>query len=268
MEDHDRPSPSWPRLARFYGLAVFVAWTWWGSLIVRGVQSPDSFLDSHLPGLASPALAALISAGLDGGWSGVKTLLAGLFRKWKNPLLITATILLTPAIAALMLWVTGTQVGPEVLTAYPGVPPGTGLVTGVLVALLLNAIGEEMGWRSYLLPGLVSLGKSRAALVVAAMWAFWHIPLFFLPFGLGSDVLGFAIVGWVIGLTAGSYVLGWVWFTSGGSITAVALWHLLFNYASSTTATHGAPAAAASTAVMVMALWIAVIWWRQGHIDD
>jgi len=111
LKEHDRPSPDWPRLARFYGLAVFVAWTWWGSLIVRGVQSPDSFLDSHLPGLASPALAALISAGLDGGWSGVKALLAGLFRKWKKPFLITATILLTPAIAALTLWVTGTQVG-------------------------------------------------------------------------------------------------------------------------------------------------------------
>jgi len=68
--------------------------------------------------------------------------------------------------------------------AYPGVPPGTGPVASLLAALILNAVGEETGWHGYLLPHLLPLGRVRATVLLAVLWACWHVPAFFLPLAL------------------------------------------------------------------------------------
>ena len=44
------------------------------------------------------------------------------------------------------------------------------------------ALGEEIGMRGYLQPRLMSLGRTRALLLVGLVWATWHMPLvFFAP---------------------------------------------------------------------------------------
>jgi uncharacterized protein len=50
----------------------------------------------------------------------------------------------------------------------------------LLVAPLFNtlaAIGEEIGWRGYLLARLQPLGPRRAAVAVGAIWGVWHAPI-------------------------------------------------------------------------------------------
>ncbi len=42
------------------------------------------------------------------------------------------------------------------------------------------SLGEELGWRGYLLPKLVSLGRGRAYLLSGLLWAVWHYPLIFI----------------------------------------------------------------------------------------
>src|SRR5918911_35098 len=42
------------------------------------------------------------------------------------------------------------------------------------------ALGEEIGMRGYLQPHLMSLGRTRALLLVGLVWATWHMPLVFL----------------------------------------------------------------------------------------
>ena len=69
-----------------------------------------------------------------------------------------------------------------------------------------------------------------------------------------------AIVGWAVGLTAGSVVLTYLYRGSGNSILLVAAWHTAFNLTSATKATSGLVAAISSTAVMIAAIVIAVIW--------
>lgn len=61
--------------------------------------------------------------------------------------------------------------------------------TGVLVAIqvaqafllgpiinLLFTMGEELGWRGFLLPRLLPLGQWRALLISGAIWGVWHAP--------------------------------------------------------------------------------------------
>src|SRR5262245_22840797 len=59
------------------------------------------------------------------------------------------------------------------------------------VAVAISApvqIGEELGWRGYLLPRVASqIGYRRAGLFIGAIWAAWHLPLFFIR---GVDLYG------------------------------------------------------------------------------
>ena len=78
--------------------------------------------------------------------------------------------------------------------------PSPGLVLPALFAAtlvfspLLNGLfgfGEELGWRGYLLPKLMVLGKLRAYLLVGGVWGLWHLPLVWIGFTYpGQPVLG------------------------------------------------------------------------------
>ncbi|MCX7756026.1 MAG: CPBP family intramembrane metalloprotease [Anaerolineales bacterium] len=41
---------------------------------------------------------------------------------------------------------------------------------------LLPALGEELGWRGFLLPQLLPLGQWKALLLSGAIWGLWHAP--------------------------------------------------------------------------------------------
>ncbi len=122
---------------------------------------------------------------------------------------------------------------------------------------IVNGYGEELGWRGLLADGLVDrVGEVRAALLVTVVWATWHLPLFWVVEGFRS--MGWATIGWVLGLLAGSVVLTRLYVGSGRSVLLVALWHTAFNFTTATTATQGLSAAITSTAVVVAAVVVLV----------
>ncbi|MCX8025755.1 MAG: CPBP family intramembrane metalloprotease, partial [Thermanaerothrix sp.] len=59
-----------------------------------------------------------------------------------------------------------------------------GSVIYVIATLFLNtmtfSLGEEIGWRGYLLPRLLPLGETSAFTLTGLIWALWHFPLIFL----------------------------------------------------------------------------------------
>jgi hypothetical protein len=63
----------------------------------------------------------------------------------------------------------------------------------------LFGFGEEFGWRGYLLPKLMPLGKARTYLLVGVIWGLWHAPLVLVGFNYpGYPILG---VVWMSGMT-------------------------------------------------------------------
>ena len=62
-------------------------------------------------------------------------------------------------------------------TAYSGFAFAVLFVAG----MLLGPVNEEFGWRGYALPQLQKrFGALAASLLIGTIWAFWHLPLFFI----------------------------------------------------------------------------------------
>lgn len=253
-----RAAPDLRNVAAFLVLAFALSWAWaWplalsGALVSRGAGWP-----THFPALAGPAVAAFLTTAWVSGRTGVKDLLARLGR-WRFPLrwwAVTLSPLAFLAVALLVQAAIGDLPKLADFGRYTGLPT-VGVLGVAILAVVLNGFGEETGWRGYAVPTLVSrFGPLGAALVIAPVWALWHLPYFFLLDSYQSFNL-FTIIGFLVGLAFGSVVLTWLYLGTGGSILAVAIWHGLFNMA---TATDGATNIIASAvSALVIALGIVI----------
>jgi uncharacterized protein len=97
----------------------------------------------------------------------------------------------------------------------------------VLVAFLVPALLEEIGWRGYALPRLqLLLGPLPASIVLGIIWAGVHLPLWLLPdFGFGSQ----SVPLYIVQVTAISVVLAWIYNATGGSLLLTGLAHAAVN---------------------------------------
>jgi uncharacterized protein len=97
----------------------------------------------------------------------------------------------------------------------------------VLLALVIPALLEEIGWRGYALPRLQRrLGPLLASLVLGVVWAGVHLPLWLLPgFGFAEQSLAL----YVVQVTAISVVLAWLYNATGGSLLLTGLAHAAVN---------------------------------------
>ncbi len=55
----------------------------------------------------------------------------------------------------------------------------------------LFAFGEELGWRGYLMPKLMPLGKKNAYIIIGIIWGLWNAPMIF----MGLDYPGHPVLG-------------------------------------------------------------------------
>ena len=93
--------------------------------------------------------------------------------------------------------------------------------------LLFGCLGEEFGWRAYLLPKLMPLCPRKAVLLTAAIWGVWHWPAILTGFNYGVDYWGAPVVGpllFVFVLIFPSAFYAWVTLRSG-SVWPAALAH-------------------------------------------
>jgi membrane protease YdiL (CAAX protease family) len=220
---------SWSRLALFYAIACLFSWGCWLPGVLASHHLVHSTLNKPwLPLLATfgPALSALLVSWSGKAGMGKRALLQQLtIRKVAWPWYLVS--LLTPA--ALMLAGTGLAVllgEPPPHFSWPrhwySIP-----ATFLLILVLGGPLGEEPGWRGYAFPLLISrLGPLLASLVVGLLWAFWHLPLWFITGSLQSfQPFG----GFLLQTLAVSVLFTWVWMASRGSLLTALLLHTAMN---------------------------------------
>jgi membrane protease YdiL (CAAX protease family) len=117
---------------------------------------------------------------------------------------------------------------------FPGLAPGFGLaVLNLTVTIIIFAVvflGEEIGWRGYLLFRVAELTSGRrAALVTGAFHAIFHLPLLLIATTYQSEGNRWIVVPMVmVTLTLAGVWYGWLRLWSG-SIWPVSLAHSAFN---------------------------------------
>jgi membrane protease YdiL (CAAX protease family) len=111
--------------------------------------------------------------------------------------------------------------------AVPITPPAflvIQIVGAVILSPILNGVftlGEEFGWRAYLLPKLMPLGRGAALVLTGVIWGIWHWPVIAMGYNYGLDYpgapwLGLIAMAWfttIVGVYLGAMVLeaGSVW---------------------------------------------------------
>ncbi len=99
---------------------------------------------------------------------------------------------------------------------------------GVLGSMT-RALGEEIGWRGFLLPRLVSrAGFTRGCFFSGCIWAVWHYPLLlFADYNAGTPRL-FALSCFTIMVIGDAFIFGWFRLKSG-SLWPAAMLHASHN---------------------------------------
>jgi membrane protease YdiL (CAAX protease family) len=94
-----------------------------------------------------------------------------------------------------------TQYGGDITDAPPPLMIyGLLFVSSVIVAPFVNGLfgfGEELGWRGYLLPKLMPLGKPVAYALLGVIWGLWHLPMLLAGFNYGTAPTALAVVTFI-----------------------------------------------------------------------
>ncbi|HUO88647.1 MAG TPA: CPBP family intramembrane glutamic endopeptidase [Rhizomicrobium sp.] len=169
-------------------------------------------------------LAALIAAFVDRGWRGSLEVLRSIGRV-AAPLRVWAVALLLPFAALAAALAIGAAAG---IAFLPKSPPWSDLLDKFIIMFLFVGLGEEPSWRGFLLP-LLQRGQTplAATLVVAVVWAIWHIPL------MGSEFAWPLVPMFLVSLLGAAFIQSWLYNASGGSSLLPMTLHALLNTAGS-----------------------------------
>jgi membrane protease YdiL (CAAX protease family) len=97
----------------------------------------------------------------------------------------------------------------------------------IIVLFIGGPLGEEIGWRGYLLPRLMKQNNGLvSSIIVFIFWLVWHLPLFWLP---GASQYGSPIGPYVIYIAAWSILFTWVYMGTSGSLLSALLLHTSIN---------------------------------------
>jgi NADH dehydrogenase len=215
-----RPWSDRRRLTVFLLIAFVVSWAAWPLVLLN----PDSV--PFLP--YGPSIAALVVAALAGVRGEVRDLLRRLFRWRVHPVWYAVALLAPvalfggPVLLALALGAEADVGGPF---------PWSTLPTIFAVRTILGGpLGEELGWRGFMLPMLRRRhGVLVASLLVGAVWGPWHLPV--LLSGPSTDQR--PVVQFLVWVLAASVLHTWLYERTGGSVLLVTLFHGALNTASS-----------------------------------
>ena len=245
------------RVALFLGLAFGIAWlTGLVIYLTGGIAKsrqivpglPLALVLMAVPYMWAPAIAHILTCLISReGWKNLG--LRPHFRRgwpywlmgWVLPGLMTIAgavvfFLLFPRYfdSSLTLLRQSLQRSPVLARFSPWVVVAIETVAGILISPIVNSLatlGEEFGWRAYLLPKLLPLGWRKALLLMGAIWGVWHWPVIFMGYEYGFKYPGYPWLGPLLFIWI-TFILGvfLAWITlRAGSIWPAVIGHAAIN---------------------------------------
>lgn len=219
-------------LASFVALTFALTWALWALVLGawngahEAAQVPPLLAlggPVFLAGVFAPGIVAVVLTAATDGRGGVRALLEPVTR-WRVGLRFYAFALLLMPLTKLTVAV----LHRVLVGAWPRLGETRPLL--LLLATVLSTLGqagEEIGWRGYLLPRLTTrTGLAAASVLTGAIWATWHLPLFF---ARGADTNGQSFPLYAVQVTSYSVALAWLYWRTGGSLLLTMFMHAAFN---------------------------------------
>lgn len=93
----------------------------------------------------------------------------------------------------------------------------------LLIPSMISSLGEEIGWRGYLVPELTNwVGFRGAALASGAIWTAWHLPaILFFGYGTTGTPKAYQVFCFTILVMTTAVIMAWVRLRSGSVWSAV-----------------------------------------------
>ena len=180
--------------------------------------------------MLTPAIAVLVvmlatgEARSRSAWRGLGVARLGL-RGWPLAVLVPALVLLA-SYAAIWVLGLGALMPPALTRSLPATLVHTAI--GLAIGMVL-AMGEEVGWRGYMLPRLVAIGPLGAMLLVGLLHGTWHLPLILMtPYYHHDGNLLVVVPLFLVALTLAGVFYGWLRLMTG-SVWPVVIAHAVFN---------------------------------------
>lgn len=234
------------------------------ALSYHGIISLEIPLALHYILPYGPMLSALIVTCVRGGKYGIREIL-GRMSRWRiKPVwIITAlfSVWVFYIASALTMVVIG-QPWPD-LSVFGQVMylPYLTFLGAWALWIFTYGIGEETGWRGFLLPHLQTKYSALvSSIIVSFFWALWHAPMFL----YNENLIAMGPVGtvfWTIGLMFGSVLLTWLYNNTEGSILMTAIWHGTFNtFSAAAGQAASVTSGIISMLVMVLVVFVVIIY--------
>lgn len=218
--------PSTAFLLTFFALAFAWSWSCWFFAPELKADFPVAATTLSLAGGFGPSLAAVVLVACRSGSTGLRRWLTRCLQwrvGWRWVLLALVFPAASMGLAAAVHVALGGTLQPS-----PAVGHACMAAANVLLILLVGGpLGEEFGWRGYALPALQARwGWRVASLFLGAVWAAWHLPLFFSA-GTAQSSLP---MGWyALSVIASSVLFAWLFNRSQGSIVPALVLHTAVN---------------------------------------
>ncbi len=216
---------------RFFIISFIWSWLFWiplslaslGIIDISPKLLPNIVLPVTIIAAFGPLIGALFALHKDGPGSIKKYLRSFLNLRlgWKAYVFSFMILGITTWIA----WILPEYFGEERL---PSLLPSVWFFIPYLILMIFLGGGqEEFGWRGYALPRLEKqLGLWKANIILGIIWAFWHLPLWFIT-GTSQSYMNF---GGFILLTIGlSFLFSWIRNISGNKPFSGLLVHGIAN---------------------------------------
>jgi membrane protease YdiL (CAAX protease family) len=226
-----------PYLKVLIYLIISFLWSWTNWLIglhylPAGVseETINKFVTFFFIGVYGPSISAIITTFCFTGFSGTLALFKKLFI-WRSSWIVYLVIVFLPSLflasgLGLYRLFIG-NIGRFDLHAIVTVP------SVLWASLFAGPLGEELGWRGFLLPELQNrFSAAKSSFIIGIIWYCWHIPLFFAPFGTlvsGAPLSFLPLLIYLIFVTCLSCIYTWLVNNSKGSVVIAILIHLFIN---------------------------------------
>ena len=213
-------------LTTFFLLAFGITWIVW---VPRAAGVPVGVVGQAWTWV--PAIAALLAAALSGGRAAVRDLGSRLVR-WRVGWQWYLVVILGPAafslaVAGVYMLLGGSWADAAPMLAALREGPLMMLPLFLVILALTDGLGEELAWRGFALPRLLSRHIALgASLILGVLWGLWHLPLVWTE---GATLYQQSVGLFLSDITAKSVLFTWVFLHTRGSVLLAMLLHASTN---------------------------------------